>query len=170
MQFEMKLKIGGKEITIRDEASSPADFIKKAAFYSSIPTTGPNGETDLVLTYRSPKGNDYYSIVSKEAGQEFKFGQFKDDKGALFAKDWEELYNYGGGESSSKSSSSGGGLGDDDEDEEVSYGLSEEEEEKPKKKSAPAKKAPAKKAAKKVEAEVEEEDEDVDDVLSQFGI
>lgn len=93
MRVQFELMIGENKFTLIEDVENNADFFKKLAFYSTLPKVGPNGETDLVIQHRvAQKQYDYYSIVSKKAGMEFKFGQSKDAKGGLFAKGWEPLY------------------------------------------------------------------------------
>lgn len=100
MEIKFDLKIGSKTFTITETAESQVDFVKKMAFFGSLPEVGPNGETDLVLTHRTAqKKYDYYSIVSKQAGQEFLFGQYLERKGEFYAKGWQPLYNAGAAES-----------------------------------------------------------------------
>lgn len=98
MKIERKLIIGKNEYTVTVEADKAIDFFKQMSFFDSLPQTGPNGETDLVLSYRTPKNYEYYSIVSQQAKMEFKFGQHKDRPGSLFAKGWEPLYQEDGAE------------------------------------------------------------------------
>lgn len=93
MQVEYKLTIGQDEFRITGNVETEIEFFEKMSFYAGLPKTGPNGETDLKLTFRSTKeGYKYYSLVSEQAGQEFKFGQVKDAGGELFPKGWEALY------------------------------------------------------------------------------
>ncbi len=89
MRFQFEIKIGETVFQISDEAANPAEFFQKVAFYQELPENGPNGEIDLKLCYRTPQGYEYYSIISESAGQEFKLGQLKDEKGQLFPKGWE---------------------------------------------------------------------------------
>lgn len=96
MQVKYDLRIGEDTITIIDDVKNHSDFFKKLSFYQSLPKVGPNGETDLKLVYRNPKGYEYYSIVSEKAGMELKFGQLTDPKGDLFIKDWEPVYQGDG--------------------------------------------------------------------------
>ena len=116
MQVQFKLTVGENEFTLVDEVESHSDFFKKMSFYSTLPKVGPNGETDLVIQHRRAQDKyDYYSIVSKKADMEFKFGQ-STVQGQLFAKGWEPLYKGDGSESdeanvSDQSSGSSGGLG-----------------------------------------------------------
>lgn len=99
MQVQFKLTIGENEFTLVETVDNHSDFFKKLHFYSTLPKVGPNGETDLVLTYRvAQKQYEYYSIVSQKAQMEFKFGQSKDAKGTLFAKGWEPLFKGEGSE------------------------------------------------------------------------
>lgn len=96
MQVKFDLTVGNKTYTITDEAATQAELIQKLAFYNSIPTTGPNGETDLTFRHRTVKlksgDGEYFSIVSEQAGQEFNFGQSAKRQGDLFQKGWQELY------------------------------------------------------------------------------
>lgn len=92
MQFTFKKKIGDTEFTFTEDATDIKEFFRKVSFVSELPSVGPNGETDLVLQYRTTKsGDDYYSIVSKKADQELKLGQHKGAE-TLFVKGWEEIY------------------------------------------------------------------------------
>lgn len=114
MQVQFKLTIGENEFTLVENVESHSDFFKKLHFYSTLPKVGPNGETDLVLTYRvAQKQYEYYSIVSQKAQMEFKFGQSKDAKGTLFAKGWEPLFKSEGSEEGAEDSgaSVGGSVG-----------------------------------------------------------
>lgn len=93
MKVQFELVVGENKFTLIEDVDNNADFFKKLHFYSTLPKVGPNGETDLVLTYRvAQKKYDYYSIVSQKAKMEFKFGQSLENKGSLFAKGWEPLY------------------------------------------------------------------------------
>lgn len=93
MQFQFKITIGTTEITVVENAESQAEFVEKVSFFSGLPTTGPNGETDLKLVHRRTKeGYNYYSIVSEKAGKEFNLGQSQKEPGKLFGKGWEDLY------------------------------------------------------------------------------
>lgn len=110
MQVQFKLTIGENEFTLVENVDTHTDFFKKLHFYSTLPKVGPNGETDLVLTYRvAQKQYEYYSIVSQKAKQEFKFGQSKDAKGTLFSKGWEPLYEGDGADADQEQANSGAG-------------------------------------------------------------
>lgn len=112
MNIQRKLVVGKNEYTISFDAEDASDFVKIASFLDSLPTQGPNGETDLVFSYRTPKNYEYYSIVSLAAGMEFKFGQHKERPGSLFAKGWEPLYQGEEQEASNQNASIGlGGIG-----------------------------------------------------------
>jgi hypothetical protein len=111
MKVQFELTIGENKFTLIEDVENNADFFKKMSFYSSLPKVGPNGETDLVLQHRvAQKQYDYYSIVSKKADQEYKFGQSKETKGALFAKGWEPLFRSEAGEESSEDAPSHTGI------------------------------------------------------------
>lgn len=92
MQFKLKKKIGQTEFEITETAEDAKDFFKRVSFFNTLPSVGPNGEDDLVITYRATKeGHEYFSIVSQKAKQEFKLGQSKDNI-TLYAKGWEPLF------------------------------------------------------------------------------
>ena len=94
MKFRFTKTIGKNAFTFEGECSTHAEFFEKASFFSALPEVGPNGEDDLIIEHRTPKGHDYYQITSPSAKMEFKFGLKKDDKGALFPKGWEQT-KYG---------------------------------------------------------------------------
>lgn len=101
MKVQFELTIGENKFTLIEDVDSHTDFFKKLNFYSTLPKTGPNGETDLVLRHRiattkAGKKVDYFSIVSEKAKQEFKFGQSQQVKDALFPKGWEPLFQKDG--------------------------------------------------------------------------
>lgn len=93
MQAEYRLKIGQDEFLLKFDVANVLDFFEKVSFYSNLPKTGPNGETDLKISHRTTKqGYNYYSLVSEQAGQEFRFGQPKEDPKSLFPKGWAPIY------------------------------------------------------------------------------
>lgn len=93
MQFKFKFIVGETAIEIADEASTVQEFFEKVSFWQELPTQGPNGETDLAFHYRKTpnEGYEYYSLVSKKAGMEFRFGQPKKEPGVLFPKGWSKI-------------------------------------------------------------------------------
>jgi hypothetical protein len=92
MKFRFTKVIGQTTFTFEDECNDPAEFFKKASFYSSeLPAVGPNGENDLVIRHRVAKGYDFYSIESAKSHLELPFGQLKDQKGVLFPKGWKQI-------------------------------------------------------------------------------
>lgn len=92
MNFTFKKKIGDTEFEFQESAADIKEFFRKVSFISELPSVGPNGETDLVVMHRTTKtGDEYFSLVSKEADQEFKLGQHKNAP-TLFSKGWEALY------------------------------------------------------------------------------
>jgi hypothetical protein len=92
MSFQLKLNIGEKEFTITDTALTHQEFFQKAAFWTSLPKEGPNGESDLKLEFRTTaKGHHYYSIVSESAKKELKLGCSLKNPGSLFVKGWDTL-------------------------------------------------------------------------------
>lgn len=112
MQVQFELVIGENKFTLIETVENNSEFFQKLHFYSTLPKVGPNGETDLVLTFRVAQGQyEYYSIVSKKAGQEYKFGQSKKNDGSLFGKGWEPLYSAGQEEGREETSTPTTGLG-----------------------------------------------------------
>lgn len=93
MQAEYRLKIGQDEFLLKFDVANVLEFFEKVSFYSNLPKTGPNGETDLKISHRTTtQGYNYYSLVSEKAGQEYKFGQPKEDPKTLFPKGWEPIF------------------------------------------------------------------------------
>lgn len=88
MKITFIAKMGDRQIQIEDEVANEAEAWKVVAFWDSLPQVGPNGQTDLKFSYRTPEGYEYYSIECPSAGKEFKFGQLREGKGKLFPKDW----------------------------------------------------------------------------------
>lgn len=94
LNVEYKLRIGQDEFLIKAEVENEKEFFETLSFYSSLPKTGPGGETDLRLSFRTTtQGHKYYSLVSEKAKMEFKLGQNLENRGnGLFPKGWEPLY------------------------------------------------------------------------------
>lgn len=96
-QVEYKIKLGSDEFTLRLDVKDTVEFFEKLSFYSNLPKTGPNGETDLKITHRTTtEGYNYYSIVSEKAGMEYKFGQPKEAPTKMYGKGWEPLFKKDG--------------------------------------------------------------------------
>ncbi len=92
MQFSFKITVGTTEFTIQETATNHLEFFKKASFFTTLPTVGPNQETDLELRARTTQKGVYYSIVSPSAKKEFKLGVSQKEAGTLFPKGWDDLY------------------------------------------------------------------------------
>lgn len=144
IQVEYKLKIGADEFTIKAEAKNEKEFFETMSFYTSLPKTGPGGETDLKLVYRNVKGYTFYSLVSEKAQKEFQLGQYKEGDG-LYAKGWETLYKKDGS----------------DDEEEEGERTSKKSDSRFSKKAAPAAKA-KQEASDDADTETAESDEDTD--------
>ena len=91
MKFKFKIIIANVEVEIESEGKSNKDVLRQVAFYSELPKVGPTGNKNLVLSHRTPKNFEYFSIIDKEAGKEFSFGTSK-DSGELFCKGWKDAY------------------------------------------------------------------------------
>ncbi len=115
MKFSFNIKIGQTEIEITEDAESHQDFVKKLSFFTTIPTAGPGGETDLRFVHRKTSGgHEYYSLISDLAGKEFKFGQSKREPGTLFCKGWEDKFQgdeQNGEQDDGQQSAPQGGIG-----------------------------------------------------------
>ncbi len=83
------IRAGSAEIRLEGESDSLRAFWAEMAFWDSLPQAGPGGEDDLQFSYRTPKGNEYFSILCPSAKEEFKFGVLKANPQQLFPKDWE---------------------------------------------------------------------------------
>ena len=91
MKFKFKFNIGHNEIEIEDDVKDNKELLKKLAFYSELPSEGPTGNKDLLISHRTPKNYEYFSIIDIKAEKEFRFGS-KQDTGELFAKGWSDAY------------------------------------------------------------------------------
>jgi len=88
-----KLKLGNSVIEYSD-----ADIKKVHRFssvYGQIPTKCTCGSTDIYLTAKSPKGNDYYGVACRSCGAELMFHQKKE--GGFYLKQGETFQKWGGG-------------------------------------------------------------------------
>lgn len=93
MQVEYRLKLGQEEFLLKVDVNNVLEFFEKLSFYSNIPKVGPNGETDLKISHRTTtQGYNYYSLVSEQAGMEYRFGQPKEDPKILFPKGWQPIF------------------------------------------------------------------------------
>lgn len=88
MKYRRKIKVGETEIEIENEVSSIKEFWKEMAFWDTLPQAGPNGEGVLQFSYRTPKGNEYFSLLAPEAKMEFMYGMLKKDSEVLYPKEW----------------------------------------------------------------------------------
>lgn len=94
MKYKFTITVGGMPIEIEDEAINQTAFFAQIAPFSSIPRKGPKGfeNSPLEFSHRVAQGEfDYYSIVCRDAGMEFKFGELKKNKGTLFPKGWQKI-------------------------------------------------------------------------------
>lgn len=98
MQVEYTIKLGQDEFKLIANVENEIEFFSKLSFYSSLPKTGPGGETDLKISHRTTKeGHNYYSLVSELAGQEFRFGLLTaKNGGGLYPKGWAPIYRGDG--------------------------------------------------------------------------
>lgn len=94
LRVTYRLKLGQDDFQLEAEVKSEKEFFETMSFYASLPRTGPNGEDDLRIQFRTTtEGHKYYSLVSDKAGYEFMFGQNLDKNGGgLFPKGWQALY------------------------------------------------------------------------------
>jgi len=93
MKFTFNKMIGETMITFEDTADNDAQFFQKAAFYFELPEVCANCDgKSLKVTHRMPKGYDFYAVACDNCDHELPYGQLKDTKGKLFAKDWTPPY------------------------------------------------------------------------------
>jgi hypothetical protein len=87
-KIEVTQKMG--DLTVRVEGETPQEIFKNLSFWSSLPKECGVCGAPLVLTHRSPKGNDYYHVqCTSVPAHEAQVRQHKTDKGGglYFAKD-----------------------------------------------------------------------------------
>ena len=94
MKYKLQLTIGQMGLEIEDDASDFTEFVRKMDLWSSLPSTGPNGETDLEFRFRTPRGYKYYSIACPSAGVEMRLHQFKERPGDFYTQSWTKI-TYG---------------------------------------------------------------------------
>lgn len=99
MKIRFTKKVGSMEFEIEQEATTQAGIFDVVEFWSSLPTTAPNGATDLRFAHRVAQDFDFFEIVSDLERKRFCFGQRKGDahKGELFPKGWEDVFQSEGG-------------------------------------------------------------------------
>ena len=72
-----KLKIGKGMLEF--QAQTMKDIHKFGAVYSALPEICDNCQSDNIhLSFKSPSGNDYYTIKCKACGAELALHQYKD--------------------------------------------------------------------------------------------
>lgn len=98
MKIRFTKKVGSMEFEIEQEATTQAGIFDVVEFWSSLPTTAPNGATDLRFAHRVAQDFDFFEIVSDQEKKRFCFGQRKGDahKGELFPKGWEDVFQSEG--------------------------------------------------------------------------
>lgn len=113
MQLQFEKIIGKQKFTFVVNAATHKEFFEQVSFYSSLPETGPNGEDDLEIVFRTTKqGHTYYSIICASAKKEYKFGQSQQKPGELFGKGWEDAYDPATAQNGqSQAVNTGAGLG-----------------------------------------------------------
>lgn len=96
--MQMHLSIG-PSVTVIVEGDVK-ELIRQAAFWSEIPKHCPVCQSDLILTHRSPQGNEYYGLKCLGAvPHEVNFGEFKDKARGLYYKPnehWKVAYGHRG--------------------------------------------------------------------------
>jgi hypothetical protein len=90
MEIRFTKRVGDIEFEITDTAEKHEDLFDVVEFWSSLPSVGPNGETDLRFAHRVAQDYHFYEIVSPSAQMRFCFGQRKQGKG-LFPKGWQPV-------------------------------------------------------------------------------
>lgn len=92
--YKATIAIGKMRLEI--ETQSMKDVFKWSGVYATLPKKcDACGSDNLYLSYRSPKGNDYYSLRCGECSAEANFGQTKDG-GNLYYKFDNKMQVYQG--------------------------------------------------------------------------
>jgi hypothetical protein len=92
--FKLKMKIGKGMLEI--ENADIKKLHKVSAVYGMLPEKCDCCQSDnLHLSFKSPKGNDYYSIRCKECGAELNLHQ-KKEGGAFYVVADEKMTVYSG--------------------------------------------------------------------------
>jgi len=93
MKASLKMKIGNKELEINGEGKQ-IDIIKALSFWSGLPNKcGACGTMNVALSYRSPKGNDYYGLKCLDCGAEYNFHQLKTGGFYLSSQETWKIWN-----------------------------------------------------------------------------
>lgn len=91
MKFSIHTQVGRHQLTIEDDAEDPKDFFRKAAFLSSLPKScgNCNGD-DIIIDHRRVDSFEFFEVrcLTPDCNHVLPFGQYKDGKGLLFAKQW----------------------------------------------------------------------------------
>lgn len=86
-----KIKLGRGMLEF--QAQTIKDVHKFSAIYGALPNKCDACQSDDVfLSYKSPKGNDYYTLKCKSCNAELTFHQLKE--GGFFIKDDEKMTVY----------------------------------------------------------------------------
>ncbi len=89
--FKLSMKIGRQTLTC--EGNDVKMLHKFGAIYGALPHACDNCKSDnIYLSYKSPKGNDYYMMACKDCGAELNFHQKKE--GGFFIKQDEKMVVY----------------------------------------------------------------------------
>ena len=90
-----KIKIGSGILEIQD--ASIKNIHKLGALYGALPSKCAScGSTDVYLSHKSPKGNEYFMIACRYCNAELLFHQKKE--GGFYIKQGEQMSVYKGGE------------------------------------------------------------------------
>jgi len=89
--FTLKVKIGRGELTF--QAPNEKSIFRASAVYGGLPDKCDCCQSDdLYLSFKNPKGNDYYSIKCKSCGAELNLHQKKE--GGFYLVDGEKMTKY----------------------------------------------------------------------------
>lgn len=84
--------IGTSKISFEGDGNDK-QIIKAFSFWSSLPKKCGNcGSSDISLSYRSPKGFEFFGLECAGCKYNLSFGQYKDGNGLFVKGTWESPY------------------------------------------------------------------------------
>ncbi len=95
MIIKYQTTIGKNKIAI--ECQKMSELHKWNSVYGNLPDKCTACESDnIFLSYKNPKGNEYYMVECGQCGATANFGQHKDGSGLYWKDDKMEVYQANG--------------------------------------------------------------------------